>query len=150
MLNRGQASDLAIEASAVGPAILVFIEEEQCWEGTAAELQTTLENRYCSEQTKNRRDWPKNPQAVGKALRRIAPNLRQAGIDVQFERGTGKSRRRLILLRKSGFLPSEMSEDTQNVVVSNVVSDMSDVSDNKSLFDSCNEQVHLIPAPNEL
>jgi hypothetical protein len=62
--NRGQASDLAIEASAIGPAILAFIEEQQRWEGTAAELQATLEIHCCSEQTKSRRDWPKNPPAV--------------------------------------------------------------------------------------
>jgi len=137
--NRGQASDLAIEASAVGPAILAFIEEQQCWEGTAAELQTTLENRYCSEQTKNRRDWPKTPQAVGKALRRIAPNLRQTGIDVRFNRSKGKGRRRLIVLEKLGILSSNMSEesgDTQNRVALNVVSDMSDISDKKIQGDS--------------
>jgi hypothetical protein len=98
--NRDQASDLAIEASAVGLAVLALMDERQRWEGTATDLQAALEDSRCSEQTKNRRDWPKSPPAVGRALRRIAPNLRQAGIDVLFDRSTGKRRTRLITLEK--------------------------------------------------
>ncbi len=154
-VNRGQASDLAIEASAIGTVILGFIDEHKHWEGTAQELLTQLEDHHdCSERTKNRRDWPKSPQSVGKALRRIAPNLRQSGIDVRFDRGSGKGRRRLIILEKLGILLSDMSEasgDSRNMAATNVVLDKSDVSDNKSLFNSCdNAQEHLILAPNEL
>ncbi|MHC4582701.1 MAG: hypothetical protein ACYS14_14680 [Planctomycetota bacterium] len=138
--NRGQASDLAIEASAIGEGILGLIDDRNFWEGTARELLAELENHHCSEQTKNRRDWPKNPQALGKALRRIAPNLRQTGIDVRFDRGKGRGRRRLIALEKSRILPSDMSElseSTRNKGASNVVSDMSDGSDSKIHPYSC-------------
>lgn len=127
--NRGQASDLAIEASSVGEGILGLINDRNYWEGTAQDLLTELEDHHCPERTKNRRDWPRTPQAVGKALRCIAPNLRQTGIDVRFDRCGGKGRRRLIVLEKLGILPSEMSEsseDTRNGAVLNPISDMSD------------------------
>jgi hypothetical protein len=35
-----------------------------------------------------RRDWPRTPAAIGTELRRIAPNLREVGIEVEFVRGT--------------------------------------------------------------
>jgi hypothetical protein len=132
--NRGQASDLAIETSSIGEGILQLINDRNHWEGTAQELLTELEDHHCPERTKKRRDWPGTPQAIGKALRRIAPNLRQTGIDVQFDRSSGKGRRRLIVLEKLCILPSEMSEpseDALNGAVLNPVSDMSDMSDNR-------------------
>jgi hypothetical protein len=132
--NRSQASDLAIEASPVGEGILGFVDDRDFWEGTARDLLAELENHYCPEQTKNRRDWPKNPQALGKALRRIAPNLRQIGIDVRFDRAGGRGRRRLITLEKSRILPSDMSElseSARNGAISDAGSDMSDISDKK-------------------
>jgi hypothetical protein len=54
--NRGQASDLAIEASAIGAVILGLIDDRNHWEETAQELLDELEDHHCSERTKNRRD----------------------------------------------------------------------------------------------
>jgi hypothetical protein len=144
--NRGQASDLAIEASAIGAVILGLFDNRNYWEGTAQELLTELENlHHCSERTKNRRDWPKTPEALGKALRRIAPNLRQAGIDVRFDRGSGKRRSRLIVLEKLDILLSDLSEpsgDNRNKGASKVVSDRLDSSDSNIPHYSCESPCH--------
>jgi len=66
--NGGQASDLAIEASAIGTVILGFIDEHKHWKGTAQELLTQLEDHHdCSERTKNRRET-KGATILGKGL----------------------------------------------------------------------------------
>ena len=131
--NREDATVLAIEVSPIGPAIQEFMSDRSDWVGTAQELLEKLEAEHASEQIKKRRDWPKSPQAVGKALRRLAPSLRHDDIDIKFERGSGKTRKRLIRLEKVGNLPSDMSESSEpdhDNAGENVVSDMSDVSDN--------------------
>ncbi len=40
-----------------------------------------------------RKTWPSTPQSLGGELRRIAPNLRAAGVSVDFERIAGGKRR---------------------------------------------------------
>jgi hypothetical protein len=130
--NREDATVLAIEVSPIGPAIQEFVSDRGYWDGTAQELLTSLEDNHCTEQTKNRRDWPKTPQAIGKALRRLAPDLRSAGIDIRFTRSAGKGRKRTIQLEKLDNLPSEMSEPSEqdrDNVKEKGVSDMLDVSD---------------------
>jgi hypothetical protein len=86
-------------------------------------------------------------KAIGKALRRIAPNLRQAGVDVRFDRGSGKGRRPLIVLEKLDILLSDLSEpsgDIRNRAASNVVSDRSDVSDSNIHPYSCESPCHTV------
>ena len=74
-------------------------------------------------------------------------SLRQAGIDIQFDRGRGKGRRRLITLEKSRILPSDMSEPSEsarNNGAANAVSDMSDGSDSKIHPYSCEDPCHAV------
>src|SRR5690606_15722112 len=69
------------------------------WEGTAAELLALLNERV-DEQTARRKEWPTTPRALSGRIRRAAPLLRYAGVDVQLDQrepGTGK---RLIVLKK--------------------------------------------------
>ena len=114
--NRESAADLAIEVCAVGPAIQEFMAEKDYWEGTAGELLDELENDdYTSEKTRKRKDWPKSPQAMGKDLRRISPNIRRNGIDIQFRRGDDTKRKRLIQIEKCN-LPSNMSEPSETTL----------------------------------
>jgi hypothetical protein len=144
--KRAEATDLAIEVSPIGPAIQEFMSERRYWEGTAQELLTSLEDNHCTEQTKNRRDWPKTPQAIGKALRRLAPDLRSAGIDIRFTRSTGKGRKRTIQLEKLDSLPSDMSELSEtgrDNTQENVVSDMLDVSDSSIRSESSPQVDHI-------
>lgn len=49
------------------------------------------------------------------------------GIDIRFDRDSGKRRKLLIILEKLGTLPSEMSRQIQNTVAVNVVWGLSDI-----------------------
>ena len=108
--NRADANGLALEACVLAPAIQEFIAGRGVWEGTAQDLLDELDGMDGTEKLRNRRDWPKSPQGLGKRLRRIAPNLRRVGVEVDFDRGTGKARRRMIRLFTGQNQPSESSE----------------------------------------
>ena len=130
--NTKNANDLAIEVSSIGPSIIDLVEKKSHWEGTAQELLDELEDNYCSDQIRNRRDWPKKPQAIGKSLRHIAPNLRRLGIDIQFDRGKTIKRRRLICLKKMDILPSNMSNANIDKSTKIPELDMLDISESKT------------------
>ncbi len=90
--NREAASDHALEASLVAPVLLEFMEKQpRAWEGTAGELLDLL-NERAKEAARKQKAWPKNPHSLSNHLRRLAPNLRNAGVDVTFLPRTGKKR----------------------------------------------------------
>jgi len=85
----------AIEALPVGPVLLDWIVgDERPWEGTAQELLRELESRT-DDKIQKLRSWPKATNVLTNQLRRLAPNLRAAGLEVRFETTRG---RRLITL----------------------------------------------------
>ncbi len=67
------------------------------WEGTASDLLTHLDE-YAGEKVAKKKEWPKKPNVLSNALRRLAPTLRMTGIDVAFDKATDKSRQRIIRL----------------------------------------------------
>ncbi|MCP4251651.1 MAG: ATP-binding protein [bacterium] len=124
--NRAGANDLAIESSPIGPAVLGLIHRRVVWQGTARELLTELEDHHTDDKTRNRRDWPRQPRALGNALRRLIPNLRMVGIAVTFQRNrTG----RLIYLEKTGGTSSLSSRSSHTApgAVENAVSPLARV-----------------------
>jgi hypothetical protein len=107
--NRTAANDLALDASPVATAIVSLLDREGDWKGTASDLLAAL-NLEASEDEQRQRSWPTSPQRMSGALRRLAPNLRAAGINV----GSGRSReagtgRRLITLEKGCDSSSQAS-----------------------------------------
>ncbi len=108
--NRESANSLAIEASAVGSVLQEFMSGRSHWRGTAQELLTALNSQSSAGQVNTRRDWPKTPQALGKKLRRLAPNLRRRRLDVGFGRSDDKARNRVISLEWLEHQPSDVSE----------------------------------------
>jgi hypothetical protein len=92
--NRQAASDLALEASTVAAAVRKLIEREP-WEGTAKELLDALSALLPEKDTKEK-SWPRSPLALANALRRLAPNLRSAGITVTFVKTNNSKSKRLI------------------------------------------------------
>jgi hypothetical protein len=102
--NRRAADAIAIEEVANGPAVISFMEARESWEGTAAELLKALTACTPESTTKESR-WPKQPNRVASMLRRLAPNLRQLGIDCRFQRA--QQGRRLITLRRTAPLPPD-------------------------------------------
>lgn len=109
--NCGMAHETAIELTAVGPAILDFMQPRDTWEGTFTELLDALEG-CVNEKTLKRKDWPKAPNSLSNILKRLAPNLRKvAGIRISYSRTSGQ---RLILIDKSRKKPLASSPLTDD------------------------------------
>ena len=96
--NRDGANSLALESSPIS-LFLQTIADKEVWQGTATELLDRL-NRMADDLTQRQRSWPKSPRALSNALRRLAPNLREAGIDVIHQQTSGTRSVKSITLRK--------------------------------------------------
>lgn len=82
--NRESAVIGILEDSLVAKA-LPSILNSGSWIGTATELHQALE-LIGSEKDQKSKAWPKSGRQLSSHLRRLAPALRQAGIDVEFVR----------------------------------------------------------------
>ena len=93
--NRLQANSLALEASPVAKVVMELALKRE-WTGTATELLADLE-RIAHEKVKQSKQWPSSARALSGLLRRLAPNLRAAGFEVDFaSEGRGRNKRRVI------------------------------------------------------
>jgi hypothetical protein len=81
--NRAETRNLAPEASPVYEPVATLAREG--FTGTVAELLARL-NCITIEGTRRSIRWPKAPNALSAALRRMTSTLRSAGIDIQFSR----------------------------------------------------------------
>jgi hypothetical protein len=98
--NQSESNDLALDASPVAGALMQLAASAP-WQGTAAELLVRL-SELVTEQIKDNRSWPHTPRALSGALRRLAPNLRRAGVEVRMWREPGGNRRRMLEVKKTG------------------------------------------------
>ncbi len=94
--NLDAGNEMALESSPAGKSIIDFVEEVVEWSGTMTELLDELERR-ADQKTKSLKSWPKSSSALGTSVKRLAPNLRKAGISVQDDR-VGKRRSRIVRL----------------------------------------------------
>ena len=81
--NCAEARNLALESSPLYEPVVQLAREG--FSGTVTELHARL-NCMVSESMRRSVRWPKAPSALGSALRRMASNLRAAGIEIQFSR----------------------------------------------------------------
>jgi hypothetical protein len=94
--NRDSANEIALDSSIVAKYI-IELAEGSGFSDTSTELLEMLNGRAGYERLDGQpgkrppQYWPKSPRALSGELKRLAPNLRQAGIEVSFER-TRKSR----------------------------------------------------------
>jgi hypothetical protein len=88
--NQETANDLALEASPVAPFIITMVDEGP-WQGTATELLARLGERV-DEAVRRQKSWPTNPRTLANTLRRLAPTLRTAGVEVGFPPGHKRGR----------------------------------------------------------
>jgi len=102
--NRTETHNLALESSPLHDPVIKLAQEG--FSGTVTDLQVRL-NSMTSESIRRSVRWPKAPNALSNALRRMAPNLRAAGIDIQFSRAEVQGRRVVSLRSASG--PRERS-----------------------------------------
>jgi hypothetical protein len=83
--NRLEATESAIDGSAVGRALLAFAAEMVDWKCSPTELLEILAERMGKKVAKSA-GWPKSTQQFTNELRRLAPQLRMRGVGVEFSR----------------------------------------------------------------
>jgi hypothetical protein len=86
--NRAAANALALESSILTAPILALMGGSDCWQGTIRELLATLEESHTDNKTRENKEWPANARKLSADLRRLAPNLRRAGVNVEFGKHT--------------------------------------------------------------
>ncbi|MFV2069452.1 MAG: hypothetical protein ACC645_21010 [Pirellulales bacterium] len=97
--NCRNATVAALDSS-LADAVRKLVENGD-WQGTPTELLDVLETDYVELATSKRNDWPKNASALSSALMRLAPDLRQVGIDVErSQTGNSNSKRQIALRRQ--------------------------------------------------
>jgi hypothetical protein len=112
--NQSGMDALAIESSPVAMEVLSFVRERRAaWKGTAKDLLATLISRLRG-RTADRADarlraFPSTPSVLSNQLRRVAPNLRQLGVDIIIGVREGKDRNRFITISWAGETPSAAS-----------------------------------------
>lgn len=106
--NIASGQGAALESSTVGHAVVEFIRQRGDWSGTASALLGELA-RQVGESDIRSQHWPKSPRGLAGAIKRLAPALRTAGVDVTKDRDTGPDRERLIRLCSRRKQPSRSS-----------------------------------------
>jgi len=95
--NRNEVSEVALESSPVGTAVYEFMRDQTAWEGTNGELLKSL-NARINKGSRMGNGLPTSAKGLSDALKRLKPNLRNAGVTIQ--RPTREAGRRLIRLVK--------------------------------------------------
>ena len=96
--NLAEARDLALEASPVYEALRELARDGFC--GTSSELLIIL-SKVASESARRSPRWPKAPNALSNALRRMAGSLRCIGIEIYFNRTDHTGKRVISVLSAS-------------------------------------------------
>ena len=97
--NRNAANELALDDDPVAVAVRRLLSELDEWSGTSTELLTAL-REFVDEAVPRSKAWPAAPNSLSNRLKRIAPALREAGIEY-WERTEGRNKRRVKTLRKT-------------------------------------------------
>ena len=99
--NQAASVELVLEASAVGSAVVRFMDGRDEWAGPATELLEAL-NAIVGERAAKERDWPKRANTLSGKLRRAAPTLRKgAGINVTFGRREEHAGAKVITIKRA-------------------------------------------------
>ena len=95
--NRAAANQTALESSQLATLVIELVSKQGAWSGTATDLLHVVEKR-ADDLARRAKWWPRTAQGMAGALRRVAPNLRKAGIWVEHSRAGGHDRQRLITI----------------------------------------------------
>jgi hypothetical protein len=121
--NRTEAREVVLESSPVAEALIDFCREretDQCpevlWEGTATHLLDELSRRRDGYGIMHDRGLPRTPSGLSAELRRLNPDLRKIGIEIEFDRKN--IARRIIIQKVSAEIgeapsPASPSSDLQ-------------------------------------
>lgn len=100
--NRAASHDAAVDGAPAVRALIEWARElPEPWEGATGQLLDLLRQRVDAD-TPRREGWPGKAQGFANQLRRLAPNLRHLGIDVESLPRAHGGRRRIRVTRKLG------------------------------------------------
>jgi hypothetical protein len=105
--NRKEATESALDADPVAGAVWALMSDRDEWSGTAGELWKALGD-LVEEEIRHTKDWPGAPNALSGKLKRLAPALREIGIEYGEVRSGTKGTRLKTLTKK------EPVKDRQN------------------------------------
>jgi hypothetical protein len=88
------ANTVPLDASPVVPVIRQLLQRRKTFKGSATELMQYLVNVLGEKRSP--KGWPNSPQALSASLRRLAPNLRAAGVAIQFVQTSGPGSKKII------------------------------------------------------
>jgi hypothetical protein len=81
--NQAEASQNVLESDPVARALMGFVSScEGGWKGTATELLKRLDKYTEDDRYRYGKSWPKSPAYLSNRVRRIAPQLREAGLAI--------------------------------------------------------------------
>jgi hypothetical protein len=92
--NRKAANEAALEADPVAVALMKVLERQAKheWRGTSETLLEKL-GETVSDEVRRTKAWPKAANALSRRLNRLAPQLREAGVELsEDELGRGKTK----------------------------------------------------------
>jgi len=112
--NRSISVEQIIECEPIAQALLEL--DGESWEGTHAELKLKLE-ALVSDTTMKSKDWPKSARGFSGKLWRLAPALRQRGLEIERTGREGGTGRRLVSIKRMGHPPSQPSQPSQTLSV---------------------------------
>jgi len=115
--SRRNVDAVAIESLPIGPVLLAFLDQrlgkhEEPWEGTASALLHELVILADAETTRDR-DWPKRGNRLSNQLRQLAPNLRQLGVSVEWDRSGPAGTRKITLSKKKDAADRQYRQNRQ-------------------------------------
>ena len=87
--NRANLNQVAIDTSVIGPPMLQTLNSQTRWTGLLSELLEAL-NTQVPDSIRKAKSWPSIPRQLKAELTRLAPNLRQIGIEVTFGKRTNQ------------------------------------------------------------
>ena len=98
--NRAEADENALDNDPVAVAVRDLMAGRNEWSGTATELYAAIAE-LVDEDVRRSRAWPSAPNSLSNRMKRIAPFLREVGIEFGDERSSGGSRTRRKSLKKT-------------------------------------------------
>jgi hypothetical protein len=99
--NRLDAHDLALDAASITGPVQALVKTAD-WQGTATELLVQL-TAIAGEAVARRKDWPAQPNTLSGQLRRLAPDFRAIGIEIDCDARAPGSGARAIAIRRIGL-----------------------------------------------
>lgn len=103
---RAKAVEQALDDSPLTEPIRALARES--WQGSASELLIVLNTRS-DDLIVRGRAWPRSTRGLSSALKRLAPDLRRVGIEVEWSRTAGTGSRRVISIREDR--PASVAND---------------------------------------